>query len=129
MENVKKVLVLKQITEGYALLGKTISGIARVETESIVCSLHLSLINVALCEGGSFYLFFIDGSNKVLSFDLGALPTNFSVTLPEIPDVENGFSLGVCLVKDDIPLLISFASCDKKGKNVTEFRKCGVDKC
>ena len=128
MDYIKKVLVLKQITEGFSFAGKTISGIARVEIESNVSFLHLSLINVSSVDNGSYFLYFIDGSGKILAFDLGAKPTTFSTSLLNTPDVEKGFSMGLCYVKDDIPLLISYASCDKAGKSVIEFRKLVCDK-
>ncbi len=129
MDFIKKVLVLKQITAGYALNGRSVSGIVRLETESGVCSLHLSLINLAIKEQGEFYLFIIDCKDKIYSFELGKRPTTFSLSLPVLPDLSEGVQTGVCYIEDDIPELVAYACLDRKGKSVTDFKKRITERC
>ena len=52
MDFIKKVLVLKQVADGYALSGKAVSGIFRIEAESGVATVFLSVINLASAGNG-----------------------------------------------------------------------------
>ncbi len=129
MDYFKKVLVLKQITEGFSLINKSVSGIVRLEIESGVCTLYLSLINVALKDTGGYHLFIIDGKDKIYAFELGQKPSSFSCTLPVTPDFNDGVSAGLSFIKDGVPELVAYAGANKKAKSVADFKKRITDKC
>lgn len=129
MEYLKKVLVTKQVSEGFSLSGKNISGIVRLEVENCVATLYLSLINVATVESGCYYVFLQDANGVLYSFDIGRRPTSFSTTLLSVPSIERGFSAGVVYIKDDLPILITFACSDTLKINISDFKKIIAEKC
>lgn len=102
----KNVLILKQVTEGYALSDKKVSGIIRLEKEDGNCELSLSLINFSFISGGEYRLFLLDGKN-LSDFNLGSRPSSFtSETENFFPE---DFSVGVFFIKDDLPVLVAYA--------------------
>lgn len=129
MDFVKKVLVMKQISDGYSLVGKPISGIARLEAEDGVTTLYLSLINVASVSCGNYFAFIQDGNGKLYSFDLGKRPITFSAVLPNMPFIENGFCIGLSYISDDIPILVAYACSNALKICVSDFKRIITDKC
>ncbi len=125
----KKVVVLKELEKGFSLSNKKISGIARVEIESGVCELHLSLINVSSANNGEFMLFFVDADKTIFCFPLGIRPFAHALIFNDIPHVEKGFSIGLCFVKDDLPVTIAFSATEDSPVSLTDFKKLVADKC
>ena len=125
----KKVIVLKEIESGFSLAGKKISGIARIEISGGIAELHLSLINVSSAHGGTFVLFFLDSKKNVFTFDLGVRPFAHGKIFPTLPNVEKGFSSGLCFVKDDIPLTVAYSATEDCPFSLADFKRLVADKC
>ncbi|MBQ7348723.1 MAG: hypothetical protein IJW47_01885 [Clostridia bacterium] len=122
----KKVLVLKQIDDGFNLCGKKISGICRLETEDGVCTLFLTVINAAAKDGFTYKLMLTD-TEKIFFFDLGVRPTSFSAILPS--NLNTKFCVGIFAVKDDIPLTVAYAKSDDFGYTISDFKRAVAEKC
>ena len=128
MDYFKKTLILKQIQDGFSTQGKVASGIARLEIESGVSTLFLTLINLAPVSEGSFVAFINDRNGLLLSVDLGKSPLSITKTLPTAPEIDRDLSVGVSYIKDGIPLLIVYANSENRS-DLTYFKKQIIDKC
>ncbi len=129
MEFDKKILVLKQVAEGFSVTGKSVSGIFRLEIENGVATFSLSVINLSSVDGGCFYLFIMDDNKKLMQFELGKRPFSQTKVLDVCPSVKKGLSVGVSFIKDNIPTLVAFAAETRESADLTEFRKAIVDRC
>lgn len=105
-----KVLVLKPVCFDNHN-GRRLNGITRIEKDDSVCSIHLSLVN-AYTENGEFVCCVIDSFKKPIFFSLGARPSSFNKVLEPMPNLSNGFAVGIAIVKDYIPQTVAF-SCEK----------------
>jgi hypothetical protein len=108
---------------------KPFSGIVRIEEESGVCQLHLSLVNIPNVDGAEFFIMIIDKQNKKFVFSLGTRPTRFTRTLPVCPDLENGICAGIYVTKNAIPLTLAYASTDAYALPLSDFKKSVAEKC
>ena len=129
MEFVKKVLVMKQITDGYAVPGKAVSGIFRIEAESDVATLFLSVINISSAGNGSFRLYFTDCKKRLYTFDLGKRPFSLTKSLDILPDLSGGISAGISYVCDGLPVLVAFARTPDSPFSVSDLKKMISEKC
>ena len=129
MSYAKKVIVLKQVTEGYSSIGKAVSGILRTETESGVTELHLSLINLSTADTGTYQLFIVDGNKNIYSFDLGKRPNSFNFVLDCSPDFKTGLASGICLINSSIPVTVMFGRTDGFDFSCTDFKKVVAERC
>ncbi len=125
----KKVVVLKQIENGYSQPTKTLGGIVRVEKENEVSSLFLSLINFAPATSGEYCLFITDGKQTVFKFPLGKYPRSLTQTFNASPELSQGIAAGVCVVADDIPLLVAYQRSDDCKTSLSDFKKSVAEKC
>ena len=124
----KKILVLKELEEGFSLNGKHLSGICRVETEDGVSRLFLTVINATTRTDFQYKLMLIDGKKVPFVFNLGARPNSFCATLP--PNYEKSkLCVGIYAVKDDIPITVAFAKDDNFSVTINDFKKTVAEKC
>lgn len=122
----KKILVLKQVENGYSLNGKTSSGIFRFESDSGTATLFLSVVNLSAQNGG-YYLGILSGGD-LKTFALGARPSSFTQNLCDFSSLLSSVSVGVYVVRDFLPTLILFGSEDG-GESQKTFRRAIADKC
>lgn len=125
----KKVIILKELENGFSFPGKKLSGIVRIEHTDGITELFLSTVNVSTLNGGCFYLFLIDSSKTVYSFNLGMRPYAHGKLFDGTPDVINGFSAGLCFIKDDLPITIAFGVSESSTITLLEFKKIIADTC
>lgn len=125
----KKVVVLKQTENGFSQPDKILGGIVRIEKENGISSLFLSLINFAPAASGEYCLFIADGNKTVFKFPLGKYPRSLIKTFNESPDLSHGFAAGVCLVAEDIPLLVAYQRSDDCNVSLSDFKKIVAEKC
>lgn len=125
----KKVVVLKQLEDGYSATGKPISGIVRIETEDGVSTLFLSPVNFAAKPFGEYFLFVFDSEKNVFRFSLGKKPYSLTTVLDESTDVSRGFAAGICYLNADIPAVAAYQRSEGFSCSVSEFRKIVADKC
>ena len=128
MSFIKKVLVLKQVEDGFSVGGKPVSGICRVEKEDGVTELHLTVVNCAPTDG-EFYLFIIDSNRSVHTFSLGKRITAINKPFCSPINPENGFAVGLCALKNDIPLTVAFAVDELFNCSLNQFKKTVADRC
>lgn len=129
MDYSKKILVLKQVTDGFSVSGKSVSGIFRLETENGVATLSLSVINLSAVNGGCFYLFFMDDKKVLYTFELGKRPFSITKVLEICPCVDKGLAVGISFIKDNLPVLIAFATENRNVIDMSDFKKAVTDKC
>lgn len=122
----KKILILKQALEGFSISDKAVSGIVRLEEENGVCSLHLSLINLSSLDSGNYFLALLPKNERLTLIDLGVRPITFNKTLDAIYNVK-GISVALTFIKDDIPVVIAFAS--DNNLPLPKFKKLLAEKC
>lgn len=122
MEFDKHILVLKQVSDGFSLKNKAVSGILRIEIDNDVCTFYLSLVNLSMSNGGEYVFYLIDDKNKIYSFPLGVRPITFTQILPSIFGFCNGFSAGLVYQKDDIPLTVAFSKSQNCQITFCEFK-------
>ncbi len=118
----KKVVVLKQIAEGFASENKPLCGICRVETEDEISTVFLSFVNVAAVPLGEYFLFILCGDGKLFCVPLGKQPVSAAETLSSTVDVESGFAAGLFFVKDDLPSLIAYRKTENFNGSVKNFK-------
>ena len=89
---IKRIAVLKQLSAGYSVSGKSLSGIIKVEKNGGQASVRASLINIApLNEGG--YAAAISGTDgRIYSANLGQNPTGGDFILNGVPEIEDGLA-------------------------------------
>ena len=120
MAYAKKFLVLKELTPGFSVNGRAVSGVARAEQDGDV-EINLSLINfAAVTEGGYFAaLLFPDG--KMFAEELGISPFSFSKRYAE--DIRNGGF--VCMIayigETIIPVALGAGEMPFEKERLTEF--------
>lgn len=125
----KKIVILKQITEGYSLSGKSVCGILRLEFEGGVCEMHLSAINFLPVQNGVYKLFLVDGDKNVYINDLGKHPCSFNKVLDcDIP-LDKSVVGGICIVNSDLPVTVAFGCSENCNLSATDFKKIVADKC
>ena len=123
MEFVKKVVVLKEIERGFSAPDKSLSGIARLEVFDGTADFYLSTVNFMPVCGGIYSAFIVDSDYKLFRFDLGFRPSSFRSTLITPPNLSRGFSVGICLIKNDLPVTVAFARDLGFSGTVTDFKK------
>ena len=124
----KKILVCKQVSEGFSVGEKLVSGIFRIENENGITSFSLSLINVAPANKGQFYLFILEQNKNLYTFELGKAPQSITKILPSPLKSCEGVAVGVSFIDENLPTLVVFAS-DNNKINVNDFKKAVFDKC
>lgn len=129
MQFIKKVLVLKQIGEGYAIANKTVSGIYRLEIENGVPSVFLSLVNFRATNTGEYYLVFCENKTDVFLYPLTNRPSSFNKTLECALSLNCGLAVGIAFIDNDVPFLICFGRTDDCEISITDFRRIITDKC
>ncbi len=120
----KKVLVLK--STDCTISQKTLSGLARIEIENGVAEFHLSLVNLSKCSGVEYFIMIIDSNSACFEFFLGKRPSSFAHLFHSVPCLDNGISIGLYSVKDNVPLTIAFASDGKISLN--DFKRLITEK-
>lgn len=126
---IKKILVLKEIDEGFSISGKRLSGICRIEQENGVAELFLTLINVATKSGFTYWLCITDACEKHHFFALGARPTSFKSILPQTFAINGAIATGIFCIKDNLPIAVAFAREDGFDFSICEFKKAIAEKC
>lgn len=110
MSYTKKFLVLKEISSGWAVNGKGVSGVCRVETEAHVTTLNISLINFAAVSDGFYvaYAAFDGGEGKYI--ELGANPFTFETQFDgEL--MREGFACLIAFVNDEQVSSVAYGCC------------------
>ncbi len=129
MNYYKKILVLKEVSEGYSVSGKPVSGIARIEAESGILTLHLSFINVAVTDGGSYHLFLKMGAEKLYSFDLGKRPVSFRTVITDDINFDSGFAVSLFFIRNDLPVMVAHSCTDDFSFSPSDIKKAVIDRC
>lgn len=129
MQFIKKILVLRQITEGYSVSAKPVSAIVRTETENGVGNFYLSFLNFRAMSGGSYRFYFMDGQDRIFCYDLGTRPSSTHKTPELLPDISHDFAAGICYVSDDIPVLVAFQRSEDSVKEISDFKRAVAEKC
>ncbi len=125
----KKVLVLRQIADGYSLGGKQVSGIVRVECENGVCDFYLSLINLLSVNDGSYHLFIADTNKKIYTFDVGKRPTSIAKKLLPCPDLSKGLAVSLCFIRDNLPYQVLGGASPDCPVNLAKLNSIVADTC
>ena len=127
MQYVKKVLVLK-CTESSVFSNKSLHGLARIEIENGVAEFHLSLVNLHYSTNSEYFALVVDQNSNQFEFELGKRPSSCARLFLSLPVIDQGLSVGLFSIKDDIPLTLAFA-CEGKGVSLKEFKKIVADRC
>ena len=127
MDFCKNVLLLKESTFGFSTESKRLGGIVRIEYESGVSELSVTLVNVKPL-GGEYFLFLAFDKKSVFSFPLGIRPFSFSKRVDFLPSAKNGVSLGLIYVENNLPTLVAFAKTENFPFGIKDFKKLIFDK-
>ena len=125
----KKVIVLKQIENGFSAGGRAAAGIVRIESEDGVCSLFLSPVNFVAKGSGEYVLFVTDGKREIYRFPLGVRPRSLTATFDLPPDLSKGFAAGICFLSADIPVLVAYQRTENFPRTVQDFKKAVAEYC
>ena len=104
----KKVLIIKQLSEGFGQNGKSVSGICRAEIEGGVFTLSLSFINLCLVSSGEYFAYLLFPDKTLFPIELGNRPISITKTFDH--NFNKEFCVGLFFVKDDLPVLVGFSS-------------------
>lgn len=124
----KKILILKQTEKGFSLGGKDVSAILRIEEESGVSCVFLSVINIAAA-CGEYFLYILDCENKLFCFSLGKKPASFNEVFIKKPAINGDISAGIVFVANDLPVLVAFSTEKTSDNAMPFFKKHIADKC
>lgn len=118
----KSVVILKQTENGYSANNKTLSGIARIETENENSQLYLTLVNMSSILKGELYLFLLGDNEK--TFAVPVLNCNGVYT--KIYGLENctSFSMGLFYVENSLPTLIAYGESENANGSSVKLKKC-----
>lgn len=129
MEYRKRVLVIKQILQGFSL-GKTqVNAIARLETEGEVADFYFSVINLCSFSGGEYIVCLTDGNGRLLEYPLGKRPCSLIKQISPCNAFESGFSAGIVFVKDNIPQVVAFNKTENFEYDLTYLKKKIAESC
>lgn len=128
MPFVKKLLLLKQIVEGYSIPDKSACGILRAESDSGITELSLSLVNLSVLFGGEYHLFLINKNRQAFCFPLGAKPINLHKNLDFDLDIDKGLSAVLVAEKETIPISVAFGKTEEFEISLSEVKKIVADK-
>ena len=117
----KKIIVIKQMTEGYSASPKPVCGICRLEKENGVLTAFLSFIGFAALTEGTYRAYIVGDDKTVIVKDVGKIPTSFTMHLESALSLDNGVSIGVWAIKDDIPLLVAYQKSDDAKLTLKEY--------
>lgn len=129
MELKKKILVLKQTEKGFSVGNKNISAILRIEAESGVTSVFLSVINLLATAVGEYRLFFCDSEKKLFVFPLGKRPASFEEVFIKNPNIDGQVEVGIVFISNDLPSLVAFATECQEPSAMLDFKKAVAEKC
>ena len=104
----KKILVMKQIAEGFSYGDNKACGICRLEKEDEILTVCLSLIGFSALAFGEYRLYVIGDDKTVVKQILGKIPASNMQTFQSDLNLNKGVSAGIWTVKDDIPLLVAY---------------------
>ncbi len=65
----------------------------------------------------------IDCSFNHYIFNLGSYANTFHEVFKRLPDISKGFCVGLCSIKNDIPITVAFALDERLNYSLSEFRK------
>ncbi len=122
------VLILKELEKGFNT-GKPLAGIVRLETESGLTELSLSLVNLSPLVGGELFLYIFGKKGELYTFALSERGGGLRLTLDELNGVNNGFASALVLVKKDIPLTLAFGKTDGFELSLNSAKKLIAEKC
>ena len=128
MAFVKKILLLKQITDGYSLPNKSACGILRAETEDGITEISLSLVNLSAILGGEYHLCIINKNRQLFNFPLGTKPNNMRKALDFELEISNGLSALLVAEKDGIPVSVAFGKTEEVDLSLSDAKKLVADK-
>ncbi len=122
-----KTVLLKQVSDGFSLIGKTVCGILRIERDCET-TISLSVINATMLDNGEFWLFLVDYNKSLFSFPLGKRPTNFTKTI----DCASDFSKGVCALlvaqTDLVPVTVALGKTEDFPLSSNDCKKTVAEK-
>lgn len=124
----KKVAVLKQYAEGFSSV-KALSGIVRIETESEIGTIFISIINATHVSVGEYVCYVADSVGNLHKFTLGKRPSSLTKNFPVCPNVANGFSAGLFYVENNLPLLVAFCKTEDFQGNMQTLKKSVNERC
>ncbi len=122
------VLILKELEQGFNT-GKPLSGIVRLESDSGVSELSLSLINISPVTGGELYLYIFGKNSEIYTFPLSPRPSSLRKSLAELGGVDGGFASALVLIKGDIPLTLAFGKTEGFYLTLNGAKKLIAEKC
>jgi len=123
----KKVVVLKQVTEGYSINDKPLCGICRLETEDEITTAFLSFVGIKATAQGEYSLFILCDKGNLLHFSLGNQPRAVTESFTPAVDLEKGFSAGLFFVKNDLPVLIAYRKTENFDETVKDLKTAVYD--
>ena len=123
----KKILVIKQMAEGYSS-GKTRAcGICRLEKEYDILTVCLSLVGFTALNFGEYRLYLISDDKTVVKKVLGKIPASLTSAISSELDLNKGVSAGIWSVKDDIPLLVAYGKSENALLSVKDYGQTVVN--
>ncbi|MBP5466079.1 MAG: hypothetical protein J6Y43_00745 [Clostridia bacterium] len=117
----KKILVIKQTTEGIPSVNKPACGICRLEKENDFLTVFLSPVGFAALDKGEYRLFIVGDDKIVVKKDLGKIPVSSALPIISGLSPEKGVSAGLWTVENDIPLLIAYGKSEDAALSVKEY--------
>ena len=118
----KKILVMKQMTEGFSYSGNKACGICRLEKEDEILTVCLSLIGFSALTVGEYRLYVIGDDKAVVKQVLGKIPASNTQTFQSNLLLNRGVSAGIWTVKDDIPLLVAYKKSEGAALSLKDYR-------
>lgn len=117
----KKIVVIKQMAEGYSVGARPVCGICRLEKENGILTVLTSLIGFSALTYGTYRLYIVCDDKTVIEKDLGKVPSSCVQHLESGISLDKGVSVGVWAIKDDLPLLIAYQKSDDAKMTLKEY--------
>lgn len=128
MDYIKKFILLKEVTPGFSVNGRPLSGIARAEKTGTATEISLSLINFAAVSDGAYYaaVFFSDGKKRF--YALGKNPVSRTESFPA--DISGGFACLIAFCENGVTP-VAFGAAKESGfskNDLAEFLNENLEK-
>ena len=123
------VIILKQLEQDFSCENKQLNGIVRLEHDSGITELSLSLVNVATLSGGKYILFLFGNNGCVYHFNLPNRPTTFRKSTEYLQGLEKGFACALVVIRLDLPLTVAFGKTSDFDFSLSNAKKLIAERC
>lgn len=118
----KRMVVIKEVQNGYSKDGKTVSGIVRIEESEYKTDISLSLMNLKPVESGEYFAIIKGCNDNSCVTALGGYPMSNSKECDYVLSVENGVAVAVMHLDGETATTVAYGSSGREFTGLGELK-------